>query len=153
LLVRVTRETPVSTWKIRSLKRSLLKMMRTLAPGRELELSVMMAGEETMSRLNGEYRGRYESTDVLAFPQEDPGNTGLEYNGVRRPGLLGDVVICIPVAKRQAVENGKTFYREMELLAAHGLLHLFGYDDVSVDEKREMSAMEDRLIGRKTARK
>ncbi|MBU4175274.1 MAG: rRNA maturation RNase YbeY [Actinobacteria bacterium] len=127
-------------------------MLGSLASGRDLELSVMMVGDETMRRLNLEYLGRNEPTDVMAFPQAAPEEIGNYAPGAGQPELLGDIVICVPTARQQARERGEPLIRELELLAAHGLLHLFGYGDSTPDEKRVMYAMESKLLGRRTAR-
>ena len=152
MLVRVTAEVPVGRRKLYFLKRSLGKMLGSLASGRDLELSVMMVGDETMRRLNLEYLDRNEPTDVMAFPQTAPEEIGNNVPGAGQPELLGDIVICVPTARQQARERGEPLIRELELLAAHGLLHLFGYGDSTPDEKRVMCAMESELLGRRTVR-
>jgi len=92
-----------------------------------------------MRRLNREYRGKDRATDVLAFPLAEGG----------RPvhGLLGDVVICMPVAWRQARARGHSLARETTVLLVHGLLHLAGFDhERSEAEARRMRRMERRLL-------
>jgi probable rRNA maturation factor len=79
-------------------------------------MSVVLAGDRLVRRLNREYRGRDRSTDVLAFP----GAGGREG--------LGDVVISVPMAERNARREGHTLLQELDILALHGLLHLLGYD-------------------------
>jgi len=86
------------------------------------ELSVALVGDDEMRRLNAAYRGKDRTTDVLAFSQRDGiGDTA-------PASLLGDVVISIPVAERQARERGTPLERELAELLAHGILHLHGYD-------------------------
>ena len=93
-------------------------MLRRLAV--EGELSVALVGDEEMHALNARYRGKDRPTDVLAFPaDEDVRNTH---------GLLGDVVISLDTAVRQASERDVEVAEEVRTLLAHGLLHLFGYD-------------------------
>ena len=102
----------------------------------EMELSVTFVDDEEMIRLNSEWRGKSYTTDVLSFPQDD------DY-------LLGDLVICVEQAERQAVARGVKLLDELRVLAVHGLLHLFGYDhEAGREEHNEMAAAEEKLLGR-----
>ena len=85
------------------------------------ELSVVVVSDRVMRGLNREWRGRDRTTDVLSFAQrEGPGGAP--------DGLLGDVVISLETAARQAAERGVRVGVEAERLLIHGLLHLLGYD-------------------------
>ncbi len=88
-----------------------------------LEVSVLFVNDAGMRRLNHLYRGIDRTTDVLSFPliSEKPPLHA-------RHLLLGDIVISLPQAKRQAEEYGTTFDRELARLLIHGLLHLLGHD-------------------------
>jgi probable rRNA maturation factor len=86
------------------------------------ELSVLFTGDRTMRSLNRTWRNIDRTTDVLSFSQREGRFSGI------RPELLGDIVISVPQAYRQAREAGHTLTREIELLLVHGLLHLLGYD-------------------------
>jgi probable rRNA maturation factor len=94
------------------------------------EVSVLFCGDRRMRTLNRRYRRKDRSTDVLAFPAG-----GAE--------LLGDIVISVPFASRQARRRGEPTSREIERLLVHGLLHLHGYDHETDDG--EMDALEARL--------
>jgi rRNA maturation RNase YbeY len=85
------------------------------------ELSVALVGDDEMRRLNASYRGKDRTTDVLAFSQQ-------EGPGAPTSPLLGDVVVSIPAAERQARERRHTLERELAELLVHGILHLLGYD-------------------------
>lgn len=152
VLVRVRAETHLRRRELRYLKRSLGRMLDKIAPGKDLELSVMLVGSGTMKRLNSEYLGLNETTDVLAFPLMAPGETGSTPPGGDQPEPLGDIVICVPVAECQARERGEFLQDELELLAAHGLLHLIGYDDDCPEARGGMAAMENELLGRSIIR-
>jgi probable rRNA maturation factor len=89
------------------------------------ELSVLLTDDSVIQDLNRRYRGVDRPTDVLAFPQE-----GDE--------LLGDVVISMETAERQAADQGHSLQREVELLLAHGVLHLMGWDDTTRQQRRRM---------------
>ena len=86
-----------------------------------------------MQRLNRRWRGKNRPTDVLSFPQD-------------ADGLLGDVVISVETARRQAIEQRTTVGREADRLLIHGLLHLLGYDhERSPAEARRMRLRERAL--------
>ncbi len=90
---------------------------------KHLEVSVLLVNDAGMRRLNHLYRGIDRTTDVLSFPliNEKPAPHVRHF-------LLGDIVISLPQAKRQAEEYGTTFKLELSRLLIHGLLHLLGYD-------------------------
>jgi probable rRNA maturation factor len=86
------------------------------------QVTIVLVGERAMRALNGRWRGKDRPTDVLSFSQREG------EGGALHPELLGDVVICVPVARRQAREAGHCLAAELDLLAVHGLLHLAGYE-------------------------
>ena len=105
----------------------------------DAELSILLVSDRVMRDLNRRHRGRDRTTDVLAFAQGE---------GVARPpdGLLGDVVISVDTARRQAAERGASPGHEAERLLVHGLLHLLGYDhERSAAEARRMQRRERAL--------
>ena len=104
----------------------------------DCELSVALVGDEEIRRLNGRYRSRDEPTDVLSFPVEEPPPAG--------PRLIGDVVISVEKAARQARQRRRSLEDELEVLLIHGILHNLGYDhERSAEDEREMRAMERRV--------
>ena len=105
----------------------------------DAELSILLVSDREMRTLNRRYRRRDRPTDVLAFAQRDgPGGVP--------DGLLGDVVISLDTARRQAAERGETLGREADRLLIHGLLHLLGYDhERSAAEARRMQRRERAL--------
>lgn len=106
----------------------------------DAELSILLCDEGTIRQLNRRYRKKNKTTDVLAFPmQEGPGPAP-------HPGLLGDVVISLPTAARQAAERDRSIIREVTFLLAHGLLHLLGYDHATKLEEQEMKAKTEELL-------
>ncbi|MBO8128558.1 MAG: rRNA maturation RNase YbeY [Peptococcaceae bacterium] len=114
--------------------------------GDVVEVSVAFVDDEYMHRLNKNYRGIDRTTDVLAFPmnEEDPGAPGEE------PHLmLGDIVISLPAAQRQAAEYGVSLEQEVARLAVHGALHLLGYDHEKGGEEAErMRERENEILER-----
>ena len=104
------------------------------------ELSVLLVGDDRMAELNRNWRDRSGPTDVLAFAQREGPALGEE-------GLLGDVVICVPTAQRQALERDQELGREIEELLVHGILHLLGYDhERSADEARRMFTRQAEVL-------
>lgn len=99
----------------------------------------MLVSDAVMRRLNREWRGTDRTTDVLSFSQR-------EGPGVAPPGLLGDVVISLDTARRQAAERAAPIGLELDRLLIHGVLHLLGYDhERSPAEARRMQRRERAL--------
>lgn len=97
--------------------------------GRErdaLSLGVRFAGDREMRRVNRDFRGKDKTTDVLSFPG-DPEDGG----------HLGDILISVPTARRQAEAAGHPVERELKVLLLHGLLHCMGYDHETDDGAME----------------
>jgi probable rRNA maturation factor len=106
----------------------------------DAELSILLCDDTTIRTLNRRYRKKNKATDVLAFPmQEGPGPAA-------HTGLLGDVVISLPTATRQAVEHDRPIIQEVTFLLAHGLLHLLGYDHANKREERDMKVRTEDLL-------
>lgn len=149
--MRITAEHPWPARQRRMLRRALQRMLAELAPGRPLELSVILVDDRRMAELNREYREIEEPTDVLAFPQLDAAEVSAMLlsgaAGDATPEPLGDIVIDLPVAERQASERGVAQAVEVEWLAAHGLLHLLGYEDESESGAAAMAAKASELTG------
>lgn len=106
----------------------------------DAELSILLCDDETIRRLNRRYRKKDRPTDVLAFPMNEGAGPS------PHPGLLGDVVISLPTAARQAGERDRPIIEEVTFLLAHGLLHLVGYDHATPREEREMTRRTDALL-------
>jgi probable rRNA maturation factor len=126
------------------------------------ELSLTLVDDETMRALNREHRKKNKPTDVLSFPQHEGDvltslGLGLEAEragryrkrarGARVPDLLGDVVLSVPTATRQAEAGGRPLLAEATMLLAHGLLHLVGYDHRDDHEEAVMTARTRELEG------
>jgi probable rRNA maturation factor len=110
------------------------------------ELSVLFVGDRAMRTLNRRYRGKDKTTDVLSFSMREGAFPHVQ------PEVLGDIVIAVPTAARQAAEAGHALGREIEVLLVHGLLHLLGYDhERSDNEARRMKRRELQLLKRMAA--
>lgn len=101
------------------------------------ELSVVLTSDEAIRSVNSQWRGVDSATDVLAFPQDDPDQV-----------VLGDVLVSVDTAARQAAEAGLETRDEIRILLLHGLLHLLGYDHVGKIEGDwlVMAQMENRVM-------
>ncbi len=101
------------------------------------ELSIVLTDDDRIRELNRTYRRKDKPTDVLAFSQIE-GQFG-------EGPLLGDVVVSIPTARRQARSRGADLTTELTMLLAHGLLHLVGWDHDTAAKDREMRRETARL--------
>lgn len=108
------------------------------------EVSLMFTDDETIHEMNREYRGIDRPTDVLSFALEE-GEEEEIYGGPEE-NLLGDIIISVEMAVRQAEEYGHSVEREMAFLALHGMLHLLGYDHMEEEERQEMRAQEEAIL-------
>jgi probable rRNA maturation factor len=110
------------------------------------EVSVLLVNDVRIQQLNREWRQQDKATDVLSWPQEE---TGERYvGGGDRPDVLGDVVISLDTAARQARGRGWSLADETALLLVHGVLHLLGYEDESETGAETMQQIERRLLGK-----
>jgi probable rRNA maturation factor len=107
------------------------------------ELSVLLTNDAQIPALNLQHREKDKATDVLSFPLDEGGGADGAVSGTR---VLGDVVISLDTAARQARGRKRELLPEVRFLLAHGLLHLLGYDHGDPAEKRVMTAMTRRLV-------
>jgi probable rRNA maturation factor len=116
-------------------RRTLRTALRALGVW-DHELSLTLVDDRTIRALNARYRGVRRRTDVLAFPLAGPAP------------VVGEVVISVETARRQARALGHSLREELDLLCCHACLHLAGYDDREPLEARLMHAREMDLLGR-----
>lgn len=130
---------------LRKLAESTLVMTGIKGP---IEMSLVVAGDETVRELNRSYREVDATTDVLAFGFLEPGSPENK-RFVTPPDTrlnLGEVIISYPQAERQAEEHNHPLDRELALLVAHGTLHLLGYDHANPEAEQRMQAMEAKVL-------
>ena len=101
-------------------------------------LSVALVDRGRIAELKGRYYGERRATDVLSFP--------MDALDAPAPAVLGDVVICVEVAERQARALGRPVQDELEHLLVHGILHLAGLDHESPADEIAMAREEDRIL-------
>jgi len=110
------------------------------------ELSILFADELAMTDLHVMWMDEPGPTDVLSFPMDE---LRVPRDGQEPPeGLLGDVVICPIVARRQAAAAGHPERHEVGILLTHGILHLLGFDHAEPEEERVMFALQNDLVAR-----
>ena len=102
---------------------------------------VILVDNNTIQKINKEYRNIDRVTDVISFAFED--NDKELYNGIR---MLGEIYICIPRMKEQAILYEHSETRELAFLAVHGLLHLLGYDHMNIQDEKVMFALQEEIL-------
>ena len=100
----------------------------TLSPIDRYEVSLLLTNDTTIQQLNATYRHQDKATDVLAFAAQETDLPGAQAIYQTSPLPLGDIVISVETAQRQRHDNGYSLIHELAWLAAHGLLHLLGWD-------------------------
>jgi probable rRNA maturation factor len=126
----------------------------------DAEVSLLFVDETAMAELNQRFLGHAGPTDVLAFPIDEDVYEGARSADSLGPGpsvdpelaelptILGDVVLCPAVARRNAPTHAGTYDDELALLVVHGLLHLLGMDHAEREEAEVMQKREQELLDR-----
>ena len=127
--------------KLRALARKALRNEGVAAPA---ELSIVLTDDATVRALNRDYRGTDAPTDVLSFAQGE-GEAFAAAPGASRH--VGDVIVSVDTARRQAKRYKLTLHDEVAHLLVHGVLHLLGYDHEAPEDARVMRAHEDAILG------
>jgi len=118
---------------------------------------VRIVDDEFIHELNRDTRGVDRPTDVLSYPsvnyktgtaKDNAARIRREYDPEMGKSFIGDIVISIDRARAQAMEYGHSLQRELGYLTAHAMLHLFGYDHMTDEDKPVMRAMEERIMSR-----
>lgn len=125
-------------------------------PFDDFNVNLTLTDDESIHAVNKEFRGIDRSTDVLSFPAidfETPGDfsflTGEEmdyFDPDTKELILGDIMISLEHAHKQAEEYGHSFLREVSFLITHSLLHLSGYDHETDEERLEMEALQTKVL-------
>ena len=115
-------------------------VLKTEGLSLDYEISISFVGKDEIHKLNKEYRKVDRPTDVLSFPMD----ADFFIEGIDT--MLGDIVICMDIAKEQAEEFGHSLDREIMYLTAHSCLHLLGYDHMDKEEKLAMRSREKEVM-------
>ena len=119
-----------------------LKCPEIVRNASQLSLGLELTNDKKILDLNNAWLGKSKSTDVLSFPIIDE-----TYLGVSNEFLeLGDIVISVPTAIRQAKDNNVDLFRELRWLATHGLLHLLGWDHSDEESLNKMLLIQEQLL-------
>lgn len=130
--------------KKREIKAKLAKVLSDLGC-HDKELSILFTDDRRISELNLQYMGKTGPTNVLAFPMADS-DTSSQLSGFVTE-LLGDVVISVDTAQREAGEYGESLEQTIDRLLIHGILHLLGHDHIGSEEQAVlMEKEEERLM-------
>jgi probable rRNA maturation factor len=155
--VFVSRKAPSSVSLPSRQVRTLAERMLRFLERDQDELSILLTDDAYIRTLNATHRGKDRPTDVLAFPQDESEPQDDSQDATlpeqaqlgHAPGeerLLGDVVISLDTARRQAQRRKRQLIDEVAFLLAHGILHLLGYDHQNDADEARMNAMTKRLV-------
>ena len=128
----------------RALEKLAAHALALEAVGRPAELSVLLTGDAAVQELNRTYRDTDAPTDVLSFSQAEGEEFAVPDGEARH---LGDVIISMDTARRQATEYGLALQDELAHLLVHGILHLLGYDHEVTSDEEIMRRHEDAILG------
>ncbi len=124
----------------------------------DIEVSVTLVDTDTIRQVNSQFRQIEKVTDVLSFPMmeyDSPRDFGgqafqnsLSLSPDTQEMILGDILLCSEVVKTQAEEYGHSELREFCFLVVHSMLHLFGYDHIQEEDRREMEEEQRKIMDR-----
>lgn len=120
--------------------KKIVRKILVVLKWRNASVSVLLVDDRKMKKLNAIYLGHRRTTDVMAFGQARP------WPVRKGTPFLGDVVVSLPTAKRQARCYGNTFEGELGLYLCHGILHLMGYDDRKKKDAERMSEKQQTIL-------
>lgn len=121
-----------------TLKKWAKVALETAGRTEDAELTVRVAMSDEIQHLNGIYRGIDKPTNILSFPFECPPEVKLP--------LIGDLVVCLAVLKREALEQHKSIEEHFAHLIVHGCLHLIGYDHIKPEDASVMEPLEIKAV-------
>lgn len=111
----------------------------------KIYISIILTNEENIQKINKEYRNIDNPTDVLSFPMFEKDEIE---KAKENEEALGDIIICIPIVKRQAVEYEHSEEREFAYMLVHGFYHLMGYDHIKEEDKKVMRQKEENILNK-----
>jgi probable rRNA maturation factor len=112
-------------------------------PPKNIELSLSLVAKDKIKALNQKFRDKNKATDVLSFPLLSKIDKNSEISGII---ALGDIFICLPVAKEDAKKEGLDLNFKLAFLTIHGFLHLLGYDHEKPKDRTKMFALQNKLL-------
>jgi rRNA maturation RNase YbeY len=140
MTIRIQNRQRAVTIDTATVKKRVLKIMGYLGHS-DQELSVVFGSDRLLQELNRTYRQKDHPTNVLAFPQSPT------YEGEPATPMLGDVIVALPTAAREAHDLQQSLEERVVYLLLHGILHLLGYDhEGSATQRRRMEALERQVL-------
>ncbi|MBQ7173542.1 MAG: rRNA maturation RNase YbeY [Clostridia bacterium] len=138
------------TYKLKMIcRRAVLETLTAEQYQNPAEVSITFIDDQGIRELNKNFRNIDKATDVLSFPLFDYEGESDEPPVDELVGMLGDVVISLETAKRQAEEYGHSLEEEVAFLTVHSTLHLLGYDhETGAEDEREMFLRQDEIMKR-----
>ena len=114
----------------------------------KLIVTVTFTTPEEIRKINKQYRNIDKETDVLSFPMFEKSEIDrkIKENDFVCEDVLGDTIISIDKVKRQAVEYGHSFERELSYMLVHSFYHLMGYDHIKEEDKKKMRPKEEKVL-------
>ena len=138
------------SFKIRRLiKKSVSEALKQEGFAYPAEVSVSFVDNESIHKLNLEYREKDKPTDVLSFPMWEPEDIEEGTYEDCHAVMLGDIILSVEKARAQAEEYGHSIRRELAFLSVHSTLHLLGYDhEVSEEDEKYMNTKQEEILTR-----
>jgi probable rRNA maturation factor len=112
------------------------------------EVDVSLVDDETIHQINRDYRHVDRVTDVISFAFNDDKDPHDQIKDPDVERMLGEILICLPQAQRQAKDIGNSERRELSFLFVHGLLHLLGYDHMKKEDEDVMFPLQDVILAK-----
>ncbi|MCL2215953.1 MAG: rRNA maturation RNase YbeY [Defluviitaleaceae bacterium] len=122
------------------LRQAILEVLRREGKNKDFALDLLFVTVEEICELNNIYRQKDAPTDVLSFPA----SCGDSFSACNK--FIGDIAICVEIAKSQAAEYGHSLERELAFLTVHGLLHLLGYDHETPEDEVNMIKIQEEIL-------
>ncbi|WP_137788844.1 rRNA maturation RNase YbeY [Bacillus sp. E(2018)] len=146
LHVEYLNEIDESSAEFQELLSNVLEKAAEMEKTGQAEVSITIVTKERIQEINKEYRQKDSVTDVISFAMEEMGEDETEIIGGEETRFLGDIIICLDVAKEQAEDYGHSLEREMGFLAVHGFLHLLGYDHMNDEDEKRMFGRQEEIL-------
>lgn len=144
--IEIREEVPLEGAEVLLLRVAALATLKQQRVELSSELTIVLSDDASLQALNARFRGVDMPTDVLSFADDTRGPFAGARGAGDFPRYLGDIVISLPMAQRQAKDTGCTLTEELQLLIVHGVLHLLGYDHADVSAKAAMWQAQAQIL-------
>ncbi len=141
---------PVSSKTLAGIRRTVINSLKYMNITFPCEISIKLVSPEEIRELNRDFRGIDEETDVLSFPSGEYTYGSIPQIKHNERIFLGDMAICVEIAYRQSY-RGHSPRMELELLTAHSMLHLLGFDHITKREEKAMFEKQDAILNMRDA--